>query len=216
MNTKLDNFPRMRTALLSLAAATLMVPLAAGAYGSKDAGEAGKGKDDKSMQKQTEKMTESMRDTASDIRMHVALESKFAQSDELSSLAIGTDVKDGVVHLDGEVETAARKEMATELAKSVDGVKSVRNDLKVTDKEPGMLDRLQDAASDTALTARVKSRLLASDNTSGLAISVSTEDLVVTLEGDVESDTERELAELIAANTSGVSDVRNELKVKSN
>lgn len=158
-------------------------------------------------------MTESAQGTAQDIRMHVALEAKLAQSDELSALAIGTDVKDGVVHLEGKVDSDARKELATELAKSVDGVKSVRNDLQVVGDEPGLLEKMQQAAGEGALTARVKTRLLASQNTSGLDIDVSTEDDVVTLEGEVGSETERELAELIAANTAGVAQVRNKLDV---
>ncbi len=210
MKYKRNHSYRMRTLLPSLAAAALLAPFSAGAYdaGSKDA------RSKESSEVRTEQtLTEKARDAASDVRVHVALESRFAQSDELSALAIDTDVKDGVVHLKGEVDSAARKEMATELARSVDGVKSVRNDLKVTGGQPGMLDRMQDTAGDAALTARVKTRLLASNNTSGLAINVSTDDDVVILEGEVDSETERELAELIAANTPGVADVRNQLKI---
>jgi hyperosmotically inducible periplasmic protein len=207
-----SNSYRMRTLLPSLAAAALLVPFSAGAYDS----DSKKSKSKESAETRSEQtMTEKAKDTASDIRMHLALETKFAASDELSALAINTDVKDGVVHLKGDVDTAARKEMATELARSVDGVKSVRNDLMVTGGEPGMLERMQDTASDAALTTRVKTRLLASRNTSGLAIKVSTDDDVVMLEGEVDTETERELAELIAANTSGVADVRNELRVNN-
>lgn len=61
----------------------------------------------------------------------------------------------------------------------------------------------------------MKSRLLLSDNTSGLAINVDTSDSIVTLQGDIDSDTERELAGLIAGNTPGVSEVKNKLKLKS-
>lgn len=201
---------RMRTLLPSLAAAALLVPFSAGAYDSDS--KKSKSKEDKEARSE-QTMTDKAKDTASDIRMHLALETKFAASDELSALAISTDVAHGVVHLKGEVETEARKEMATELARSVDGVKSVRNDLKVTGGQPSMFDRMQDTAGDAALTAKVKTRLLASSNTSGLAINVSTDDDVVILEGEVDSETERELAELIAANTPGVADVRNELNI---
>lgn len=193
--------------LVSIAAAAMLVPLSAAANDHSG---------DKSMKEQAKTLTERAGDMGSDIRMHVAIETAFARSDELSALSISTDVSDGAVRLKGEVETNAQKELATELAKSVDGVKSVRNDIKVTDGDPSIAERIGQGASDAALTARVKTRLLASNNTSGLSVRVSTDDEIVTLSGEVESDTERELAELIAANTSGVAKVNNELKVAKN
>jgi osmotically-inducible protein OsmY len=94
---------------------------------------------------------------------------------------------------------------------TVDGVKSVMNDLQVNADAQTLGEQLAAGVDDAALTARVKSRLLASDNTSGLQIDVDTKGSVVTLSGKVGSDTERELAGLIAANTPGVSSVNNEL-----
>lgn len=211
MKTNRRNSHPMRALLPSLAAAALLVPMAAGAYDT----EAKKDKTKEKEMRSEQTMTDQARDTANDIRMHLALETKFAQSDELSALAISTDVTHGVVHLKGDVETDAKKEMATELARSVDGVKSVKNELRVTGGEPGALERMQATAGDVALSTRVKTRLLASSNTSGLAINVSTDDKVVMLEGEVDSETEKELAELIAANTSGVVDVRNQLRISN-
>jgi osmotically-inducible protein OsmY len=159
-----------------------------------------------------EHMAETVQSTAADIRVHLALETKLAASDAVSAFEIDTDVKDGVAYLEGTVESEARKELATEIASSVEGVRSVRNSLVVIGGgEPGMLEKMQDATRDVALTTRVKARLLASDNTSGLAISVSSDDGVVTLEGEVDSETEKELAATIAANTAGVADVHNEI-----
>jgi hyperosmotically inducible protein len=70
--------------------------------------------------------------------------------------------------------------------------------------------------NDTSTTTKIKSKLLADKNTSGLAISVTTTNGVVTLSGKVKSDSEKELAEQIARNTAGVADVHNELTVSSN
>lgn len=164
-----------------------------------------------SMQHRAGEMMGEAGDAASDMRMHMALEMKLAASDQLSAMMINTDVKDGVAHLEGEVGTDAQREMAAELAMTVDGVKSVMNDLQVTGDAETLGERLAEGIDDAALTARVKSRLLASENTSGLQIDVDTTESVVTLSGEVDSDTERELAGLIAANTPGVSSVRNEL-----
>lgn len=183
--------------LMSLILAALALPYSAGAAGS--GGE--------------QALMERASDASTDVRIHLELEAALAQSDELSALEIGTDVQDGVVHLSGAVETGARKELAAELAKSIQGVTSVQNALEVVGEEPGILERMQESVGEGALTARVKTRLLASRNTSGLKIDVSTDGDVVMLDGAVSSETERELAGLIAANTAGVAEVRNELNV---
>jgi osmotically-inducible protein OsmY len=164
-----------------------------------------------SMQHRAGEMMAEAGDAASDMRMHMALEMKLAANDQLSAMMINTDVKDGVAHLEGEVATDAQREMAAELAMTVDGIESVMNDLQVNADAQSLGEQLAEGIDDAALTTRVKSRLLASENTSGLEIGVETTDSVVTLSGQVDSDTERELAELIAANTPGVSSVRNEL-----
>jgi hyperosmotically inducible periplasmic protein len=209
MNHTHDVRTRRTTLLLSVAATALLLPLSAsagGGYGS-DA------KSDKSMQEQTRDMAEKASDAASDVRMHLALEAKLAKSDELSAIAINTDVKDGIAHLKGDVQTDTQRQMATEVAKSVEGIRSVKNELRVTGEDPSFVERVRDGAGDAALTARVKSRLLLSENTSGLAINVDTDDDVVILSGEVESEAEAELAELIAANTVGVEEVRNNLRI---
>ena len=215
MNTIHSKRRSTSTLLVAFAAAVMLAPLSVSAHdhsGDKS-GDKYADKTDKTASERFKEMTEGVSDTASDVRMHLAIETGFARSDELSALSISTDVKDGAVRLEGEVETDAQKELAAELAKSVEGVKSVRNDLEVKQSDPSLAERVSQGASDMALTARVKTRLLASDNTSGLDIKVSTDDSVVVLEGEVESDAERELAEMIAANTSGVEEVENKLRV---
>jgi len=161
-------------------------------------------------------MADEVASEANDIRIHATLETKLAASDELSALMINTDVQEGVVTLKGDVETDAQRELATEMAKSVDGVREVDNELTLNSEGPSIADRVASNATDAAITASVKTRLLASDNTSGLDIDVDTDDQVVTLRGNVESETERELAGLIAANTNGVDSVVNELDVTHN
>ena len=199
--------PQRRTGLLlTCAAAALALPLSAMAYDG----------DDKTMQERTAEMMERAGDAASDMRIHLAIEAEFARSDELSAFSISTDVSDGAARLDGEVQSDTERELAGELAKSVDGVKSVDNRIEVKGDDPGFMDRMQASVSDAALTAHVNTRLLASRNTSGLAISVDSDDGVVTLSGEVESDAERDLAELIARNTSGVEDVHNRIEVSNN
>lgn len=154
-------------------------------------------------------------DTAADLRMHAVLEAKLAASDQLSALMINTDVQDGIVSLRGDVETESQRALAEELALTVSGVRGVENELNVTHGEPTVTEQVASAATDAAITTSVKTRLLVSDHTSGLEIDVDTEEEVVTLTGEVDSETERELAGLIALNTSGVNNVINRLTVAS-
>ncbi len=150
-----------------------------------------------------------------DIRLHAMLEAELARNEQLSALMINTDVRDGIAYFEGEVENETQRDLATQLALSVEGIQSVQNDLEATGGKPSLAKRVIDGASDAAVTAAVKSRLLVSRHTSGLDIKVEADDNVVTLSGEVDSDDERELAELIAANTLGVIDVNNQLRVNN-
>ena len=67
---------------------------------------------------------------------------------------------------------------------------------------------------DALITARVKSSLLADSGTKGLKIDVDTKSGVVQLKGNVASDTERTLAQNLAAKVEGVKTVENKLTVK--
>jgi len=67
---------------------------------------------------------------------------------------------------------------------------------------------------DALITARVKSSLLADSNTKGLKIDVDTKSGVVHLKGNVASDSERTLAQNLAAKVEGVKTVDNKLAVK--
>ncbi|MFU8896744.1 MAG: BON domain-containing protein [Gammaproteobacteria bacterium] len=69
----------------------------------------------------------------SDARIHAAIETQFAKSDELSALEIDTDVRDGNVFLRGTVASEAQRELASEFATSPVGVRAVVNELEVQD-----------------------------------------------------------------------------------
>ncbi len=70
------------------------------------------------------------------------------------------------------------------------------------------------AVSDAAITATVKSKLLADPDTSGLKIDVDTKDRTVTLSGQVKSTTEKTQAVDIARMTDGVVGVTDHLIVQ--
>lgn len=70
------------------------------------------------------------------------------------------------------------------------------------------------ALDDAAVTAMVKTALIAEPNVKGLAIEVDTLENTVTLSGAVASNELREEAERISRSVQGVKDVKNNLIVK--
>ena len=75
--------------------------------------------------------------------------------------------------------------------------------------------KVADAISDTSLTAKVKTALVAEPDLKSTSIEVSTKDAVVTLSGTVESSTERAKARMVAENVQGVRNVVDKLTLKS-
>ncbi len=151
------------------------------------------------------------------------LESAYLFNEHLSPFDINTDVDNGVVHLTGSVDSDIDRDLAGEIAKSIDGVTDVKNDL-VVDKATARTARDDDASkersgfrqavSNATLTARIKSQLLANSNTSGMAVDVDSDNGNVTLSGTVDSAEEKELIARIAENTSGTDSVDNQLMVE--
>ncbi len=163
------------------------------------------------------------KDAVSDAWVDGSVETALMFNSHLNNFEIETDVKDGVVTLSGAVETDVDRDLAVEIAKGVRGVKSVNNELTVDGKRSRMAIMKANAGEqardfrqwfdDVSTTAAVKSKLLANDNTDGLKIDVTTRDNVVSLDGEVDSSEESELAEAIASNVRGVTKVDNRLRV---
>jgi hyperosmotically inducible periplasmic protein len=74
-------------------------------------------------------------------------------------------------------------------------------------------DNTKRAASDTAITAKVKSALLADEKVKGMKIDVETKEGTVTLTGTATSPAEKEQAERLAAAVEGVRNVVNRISV---
>ena len=67
----------------------------------------------------------------SDAAITTAVKSKFLADSDVSGLKIDVDTTNGVVTLKGTVATPAEKRRAMEIAKDTNGVKSVKDQLKV-------------------------------------------------------------------------------------
>jgi hypothetical protein len=75
-------------------------------------------------------------------------------------------------------------------------------------------ERAQRAVSEVSLTAKIKSKMTLDDTIEAAQIDVDTNGSVVTLRGTVDSDAERARALQLARETSGVTSVVDELRVR--
>jgi len=152
----------------------------------------------------------------SDLWLKAKLVTAYTLNQHLNPFKLDVDVKDGVAHLSGTVDSPVERDLAVEIAKGIEGITKVEEDIRI---EPGSMAGERPEAEffrtveDATITARVKSKLLWNRNTNGLDINVTTDNGEVTLKGKVASDTHRDLAVQLAKNTTGVQRVRNELVV---
>lgn len=126
-----------------------------------------------------------------------------------SDISVKTENK--VVTLSGSVDGAGQKDLAVNAAKTVKGVTSVNDQLRVV-AEPSA--SLKGYAGDTAITSQVKAKLLADDIVPSRKVTVETRGGTVHLSGTVDSRQQADRAADIAKAVSGVKNVENNLSVK--
>ena len=152
-------------------------------------------------------------DKSKDAWLDGKAESTLLFNGNLNSFDINTDVHNGVVTLTGKVDSKVDKALAGELVASLEGVKSVDNKLTVLSKAENKDSKILASLTDSKVEAVVKAKLILETEVSGTNIEVEVENGVVTLIGEVDSDSARELAIAIATNTDDVKSVVNKLEV---
>lgn len=123
---------------------------------------------------------------------------------------INVDTRNGVVQLSGFVDSDAARKRAEFIATGVKGVSTVHNNLQLQSGERSA-GRVVD---DAAITAKVKSALIANPLTKAHQINVDTENSTVALSGFVDSDAAKKEAAKVAQGINGVASVENKLEVK--
>ena len=93
------------------------------------------------------------------------------------------------------------------------GMKSAANEMKNDAKSAA--DKAGTAIDDSAITAKVKTALLADPDVKGLMIDVDTKNGVVTLKRTADKKVNRDRAVAIAKDTGGVKSVEDQLVVKA-
>ncbi|WP_227875096.1 molecular chaperone OsmY [Oceanisphaera profunda] len=79
----------------------------------------------------TDNADQSLKEYADDAMVTSAVKAKFLADDVVPGLSVSVETQDGVVQLTGEVENQAQATQAENVAKGVDGVVSVKNDLTI-------------------------------------------------------------------------------------
>jgi osmotically-inducible protein OsmY len=146
------------------------------------------------------------------------IESKYFLDGEVKGRRIDVTTEQGIVTLDGQVQSAAEKRQAVLLARSTDGVKDVRDRLRVAapaaDESPRQTGRsTTEAVNDEWIETKIQSKYFLADDLKTDEIEVDSSKGVVTLQGRVESEAEKRTAGEIARETDGVQQVVNRLEV---
>jgi len=130
--------------------------------------------------------------------------------------ASGTDVyvKDGVVSLRGVAKSQAQKELTTEYARDVEGVKEVKNEMTVAESPAKPDETLGEKIDDASITAQVKSSLMSHRSTSALKTKVQTTDGVVTVSGVAKNAAEKTLVTKLITDIDGVISVVNNMTIE--
>lgn len=156
--------------------------------------------------------------TVEDATITARIETMYLLNENLNPFRINTTTKDGVVTLDGTVDDAIEKDLAEALARNIDGVSSIDNQLNVDPKDsPRVSDErraVRARINDANLTADVRQRLAYNKDLSGANIGVDVRDQSVRLYGTVPSEEMQERAIEVAEETRGILEVRNDLVVE--
>ena len=123
------------------------------------------------------------------------------------------NVADGVVTLSGEASSLAQKELTTEYASDVEGVKSVKNDMTIAKAPAEPAETIGEKIDDASITAQVKSSLLSHRSTSALKTKVETTEGVVTVSGIAKNAAEKSLVTKLVNDIHGVKDVINNMTI---
>lgn len=132
----------------------------------------------------------------------------------VNAVTTGVDVKDGIVTLRGTAASQAQKELTTEYAKDVDGVKGVKNEMTISKTSETTMEKVVGKIDDASITAQVKMTLLIHRSTSALSTKVETNNGVVTMYGKASNTAEKDLVTKLVDDINGVKSVNNRMTIE--
>lgn len=144
---------------------------------------------------------EAMDDSLTTAKVKTAL----VDNPDTKARQIDVETRNGVVQLNGFVDSASEKMSAESTASSIAGVKSVSNNLQIREAER----TAGNVIDDSTITAKVKTALTADERTKAHQVEVKTYKGVVSLGGFVATPEEKQAAESLAEGVEGVAKVEN-------
>lgn len=148
--------------------------------------------------------------TVDDGAVTARVKAALIKDEDTKARQINVETYRGVVQLNGFVDSDREKMEAARLAKNVNGVMKVENNLEVRkgDRSAGTV------VDDSVITAKVKSALIGDARTKAYQIEVKTNAGEVQLAGFVDDSQAKSAAAELAKSINGVRSVRNEIDVK--
>ncbi len=159
-----------------------------------------------------------------------SVQAKYYNDDAVRGRNVSVVAEKGVVTLRGTVESQAARDRAVSLAREVQGVRDVRDELSVQTasagaatqpgaavrrETEGTTGRAENTIEPAWITTKIQAQYFVNPEVKPWNIDVTTgANGVVTLEGEVEQAADRDEAVRIARETEGVSRVENRLRVK--
>jgi len=154
-------------------------------------------------------------DAASDGRITMTVQSKYFASNEVKGRDIDVDTDHGVVTLKGKVDSENARQQAVQIARGVDGVTRVEDQLTIVPAGAREARIGEPERSPGWITTKIQSQYYLHPGLKPWNIDVTTSPGgVVTLAGEIDSDTDRAEAVKIASATDGVTRVDDQLRGK--
>jgi hyperosmotically inducible periplasmic protein len=191
-------------------AAFLAAPLSVNAADTKSGTKTDSTKSESKMDKAQDKVkdtTQDMKGAASDSWITSKTKIALFADDRVKGREVSVETVKGDVFLRGKVDTAEAKAAAAEIARTIEGVKNVKNDLQVV--APSARKTVD--ADDKQITKAVESRF--NKDAQLKKIDVRTDAGVVVLSGEVPNISVSAKASEMAHRVDGVKAVKNELRV---
>jgi osmotically-inducible protein OsmY len=149
----------------------------------------------------------------SDAWLEIKVKSTLRFHRSVSATNTEIDVKEGVATLRGNAVSQAQKELTTEYAKDVEGIKSVNNEMTVLGADEKMHRSAAVKIDDASITAQVKMALWTHRSTSVVNTKVATNRGVVTLGGKARNVAERDLVSKLVGDIDGVKSIKNQMTI---
>lgn len=146
----------------------------------------------------------------SDMWLKMKIQTVLLFHSNVSASKTEVSAKNGVVTLKGKAKSQAQKELTTQYAKDVEGVKEVKNEMTMAKHSQSTGDKIDDAS----ITAQVKMTLMMYKSTGAIRTRVTTTNGVVTLSGQAKNDAERDLVTKLTEDVKGVNDVVNKMTIE--